>query len=102
MGQAPQILLDAGIDCAAFGRGVKPTGFNNEVAENDNFTSQYSEMFWESPDGSRILGVLFANWYNNGMEVPAEPEEARKYWEEKLAGGHEICLHGSSSVHERL
>ena len=60
MGQAPQILLDAGIDCAAFGRGVKPTGFNNEVAENDNFTSQYSEMFWESPDGSRILGVLFA------------------------------------------
>ena len=86
MGQAPQILLDAGIDCAAFGRGVKPTGFNNEVAENDNFTSQYSEMFWESPDGSRILGVLFANWYNNGMEVPAEPEEARKYWEEKLAG----------------
>ena len=86
MGQAPQILLDAGIDCAAFGRGVKPTGFNNEVGETDNFTSQYSEMFWESPDGSRILGVLFANWYNNGMEVPAEPEEARKYWEGKLAG----------------
>ncbi len=22
--------------------------------------------------------VLFANWYNNGMEVPAEPEEAKK------------------------
>lgn len=85
MGQAPQILLDAGIDCAAFGRGVKPTGFNNEVSDGADFASQYSEMFWESPDGSRILGVLFANWYSNGIEVPSDPQEAQEYWEKKLA-----------------
>ena len=85
MGQAPQILLDAGIDCAAFGRGVKPTGFNNEVSDGADFASRYSEMFWESPDGSRILGVLFANWYSNGIEIPTDPGEAAKYWEKKLA-----------------
>lgn len=85
MGQAPQILLDAGIDCAVFGRGVKPTGFNNEVSDGADFASRYSEMFWESPDGSRILGVLFANWYSNGIEIPTDPGEAKKYWEKKLA-----------------
>ena len=42
-------------------------------------------MFWESPDGSRILGVLFANWYSNGIEIPTDPGEAAKYWEKKLA-----------------
>lgn len=84
MGQAPQILSNAGIKSAAFGRGVKPTGFNNEVTEGSNFESQYSEMYWEAPDGSRVLGVLFANWYCNGMEVPTDEEEAKKYWEQRL------------------
>src|SRR5699024_10614698 len=32
MGQAPQILRQAGINNAVFGRGVKPTGFNNKVS----------------------------------------------------------------------
>lgn len=85
MGQAPQLLLDAGIDTAAFGRGVKPTGFNNEVSDGGSFESRFSELFWESPDGSRILGVLFANWYNNGAEIPVEEEAAKRYWERKLA-----------------
>ena len=33
MGQAPQLLKKAGIDTAVFGRGVKPTGFNNQTTE---------------------------------------------------------------------
>ena len=32
-----------------------------------------------------ILGVLFANWYSNGIEIPTDPGEAAKYWEKKLA-----------------
>lgn len=84
MGQAPQILKQAGIDTAAFGRGVKPTGFNNEVSADDKFESPYSEMYWESPDGSRVLGILFANWYCNGMEVPTNHDEAKEYWEKRL------------------
>ena len=84
MGQAPQILKQAKIDTAVFGRGVKPTGFNNEVRESENFESPYSEMYWESPDGSRVLGILFANWYSNGNEIPVDPEEAKLFWEQKL------------------
>lgn len=47
MGQAPQILKQSGMDVAAFGRGVKPTGFNNIVINDDQYSSPYSEMWWE-------------------------------------------------------
>ncbi|WP_152394175.1 alpha-mannosidase [Paenibacillus guangzhouensis] len=85
MGQAPQMLKQAGIQHAVFGRGVKPTGFNNEVTDVSAYESPYSEMWWESPDGSKVLGILFANWYSNGNEVPAEAEAAKIYWDKKLA-----------------
>jgi len=84
MGQAPQLMRQAGIGNAIFGRGVKPTGFNNTVADSD-YESSFSELIWEGPDGSRVLGILFANWYSNGNEVPVDPTEARDYWERKLA-----------------
>ncbi|MEK8131864.1 alpha-mannosidase [Paenibacillus filicis] len=83
MGQAPQLLRQAGINVAVFGRGVKPVGFNNEV--KGNYESSFSELNWESPDGSKVLGVLFANWYNNGMEIPVDEVEAQDYWTERLA-----------------
>lgn len=82
MGQTPQFLRKLGLDTAAFGRGVTPTGFNNTVA--NNYASQYSEMNWVGPDGSKILGVLFANWYSNGNEIPVEREAASVFWEKKL------------------
>lgn len=85
MGQAPQILKKAGIDTAVFGRGVKPTGFNNQVSESDTYESPYSEMFWESEDGSSVLGILFANWYSNGIHIPVDEKEAKEYWDKKLA-----------------
>ena len=85
MGQAPQILKKAGIDTAVFGRGVKPTGFNNQVSESDTYESPYSEMYWQSEDGSSVLGILFANWYSNGIHVPVDEKEAKEYWNKKLA-----------------
>ena len=85
MGQTPQMMRQAGLEAAAFGRGVKPIGFDNEVLPDDNFTSQFSEMKWVGPDGSEILGLLFANWYSNGNEIPAEKEAARLFWQKKLA-----------------
>lgn len=85
MGQAPQLIAQAGIEAAVFGRGVKPTGFNNQVQQQaDSYESAYSEMFWESPDGTRVLGILFANWYHNGMEIPVQAEEAARYWEVRI------------------
>ncbi|WP_257348915.1 alpha-mannosidase [Pseudalkalibacillus decolorationis] len=84
IGQAPQILSQAGINHAVFGRGVKPTGFNNTVSETDDYESPYSEMQWRSPDGSSVLGILFANWYCNGNEVPTDETGARKYWDQHI------------------
>lgn len=85
MGQAAQILQQAGIGTAVFGRGVKATGFNNRVEDASGLESPYSELIWQSPDGSNVLGILFANWYNNGMEIPVEREAAKAYWDIRLA-----------------
>jgi alpha-mannosidase len=95
MGQAAQLLQQAGIDTAVFGRGVKATGFNNKVSEGSSLESPYSELIWESPDGSRVLGILFANWYNNGMEIPVEPAEAKAYWDNRIANAQ----HYASTPH---
>ncbi len=83
IGQAPQILEKAGIGVAYFGRGVKATGFDNAVIED--FTSKNSELIWRSPNGSEVLGVLFANWYCNGVDIPQEPDKLKKYMDQKIA-----------------
>lgn len=36
MGQTPQLMLKAGLQAAAFGRGIRPTGFNNQVDTSEN------------------------------------------------------------------
>lgn len=83
-GQMPQILKQAGMEAAFFGRGVKPVGFDNKVDETGDYESIFSEMLWQSPDGSSLLGVLFANWYCNGMEVPTDEEQAKAYWGKRI------------------
>ncbi|MEK3881708.1 alpha-mannosidase [Paenibacillus sp. PL2-23] len=93
MGQTPQLMRQAGIDNAFFGRGVKPTGFNNTVADSE-YESSFSELIWEGPDGSQVLGILFANWYSNGNEVPVDEEEAREYWARKLADAEKYASTG--------
>lgn len=84
VGQTPQLMKQLGFKYAAYGRGVKPTGFANQSNEEDNFVSSYSEMNWEGADGSEILGLLFANWYSNGNEIPSEKEAAIAFWDQKL------------------
>lgn len=84
-GQLPQLLVQAGMIAAAFGRGVSPQGAENP-GDPEGHRPRHSEFFWQSPDGSRILSLYFANWYNNGMEIPADEETARAWWEEHLSG----------------
>lgn len=84
VGQTPQLMKQLGFELAAFGRGVKPTGFANQTQEQDNFVSSYSEMKWQGIDGSEIFGLLFANWYSNGNEIPSDKDEAKKFWNQKL------------------
>lgn len=81
-GQMPQILKQAGMKAIVFGRGVKPTGAVNEVSEFSNYQSQHSEMYWQSPDGSSLPAILFANWYDNGNEIPKDGN--REYWDKKI------------------
>lgn len=82
-GQMPQILKQAGMKAVVFGRGVKPTGEANKVSDFSDYSSQYSEMHWQSPDGSSLPAILLANWYNNGWEMPADG--ASEYWDKKIA-----------------
>ena len=70
-GQMPQVLKQAKMEAIAFGRGVKPIGLNNEI-KSGQYESTFSEMNWQSNDGSSLPGILFANWYNNGMEIPVD------------------------------
>lgn len=93
VGQTPQLMQQSGITNAVFGRGVKPTGFNNTVSDGD-YESSFSELKWEGPDGSSVLGILFANWYSNGNEVPADPEEAKEYWTRKLSDAEKYASTG--------
>lgn len=85
MGQTPQLMLKADLQAAAFGRGIRPTGFNNQVDTSEKYSSQFSEISWQGPDDSHILGLLFANWYSNGNEIPTTETEARIFWDQKLA-----------------
>ena len=89
-GQMPQVLKQAGMDAVVFGRGVKPIGPNNEVT-GGQYESTYSEMMWASPDGTKLPGILFANWYNNGVEIPVDEVEAKVYWDKKLADARKFA-----------
>ena len=89
-GQMPQVLKQAGMEAVVFGRGVKPIGPNNEVT-GGQYESTYSEMMWESPDGTKLPGILFANWYNNGVEIPVDEAEAKIYWDKKLADARKFA-----------
>lgn len=90
-GQMPQILKQAGMEAIIFGRGVRTVGANNELGSGGKFDSAFSELYWESPDGSSLPAVLFANWYNNGAEIPVEEKAAKEYWARKLAAARKVA-----------
>ncbi len=74
--QAPQILRGFGMDNAVFGRGLNDVGADNQLIKENGITK--SELIWRAPDGSEVIGVLFAGWYHNAMELPEEPEALRE------------------------
>ena len=70
--QAPQIVRGFGFDNAVFGRGINDVAADNQIVKENGITT--SELLWRAPDGSEVMGVLFANWYHNAMELPSDPE----------------------------
>ncbi|MFD0713302.1 alpha-mannosidase [Paenibacillus sp. GCM10027626] len=75
--QTAQLLCGFAIDTAVFGRGINAIAENNTV-DADSIDRYPSELWWESPDGSKVLSVFLANWYHNGMELPTDPVAARE------------------------
>ncbi|MFC3802019.1 alpha-mannosidase [Cohnella sp. GCM10012308] len=73
--QSAQLLQGFGIRHAVFGRGINAIAENNAVRNADS-SGYPSELWWASPDGSRVLSVFLANWYHNGMELPTDAARA--------------------------
>src|SRR5699024_12082917 len=53
------------------------------------------------PDGSSVYGILFANWYCNGNEIPVNEKDAKAYWDQHLhslekyaASPHMLMMNG--------
>jgi len=62
--QMPQLFQGFGIDNCIFGRGLQLVD------------GRKTEFIWESPDGSQILTMLMAFWYNNAQRFPEDIEAA--------------------------
>ncbi|MCC3371864.1 glycoside hydrolase family 38 C-terminal domain-containing protein [Cohnella sp. REN36] len=88
--QTAQLLRGFGIDAAVFGRGINAIAENNTVVA-DAIDRYPSELWWEAPDGSKVLSVFLANWYHNGMELPTDPEAARERAEVMLANVERVA-----------
>ncbi len=59
IGQMPQILRGFGIDTAAFRRGL---------------ADEPCELWWEAPDGSRVLTSYLRDGYDNAVRLPTTKE----------------------------
>jgi alpha-mannosidase len=87
IGQMPQILRGFGIDSAAFRRGLDDEG---------------CELWWEAPDGSRVLAAYLRDGYDNAARLPTAPQafaEAiiarRDSLSPHCATGHRLLLNGT-------
>ena len=69
MSQLPQVFARAGLQGCVFGRGHVLSG------------SGKSEFTWRSEDGSEVLCIFLAFWYNNAQRFPDSVEESLKLLE---------------------
>jgi alpha-mannosidase/mannosylglycerate hydrolase len=92
IGQSPQILRGFGIDSAIIGRGIKHSG-----------DGMPSEIYWRSPDGSRVLVIYLASWYCNAlfhhrMSAKHSEEDIIKWFDTK----HRKILNDHSNIKHAL
>ena len=71
IGQMPQILRQFGMDTAVFGRGLNKVEADNKLSELQQGLNS-SELKWQAPDGSEVVGIMFSNWYHNANHLPRE------------------------------
>jgi hypothetical protein len=88
VGQLPQILRGFGIESAAFRRGL---------------AEEPAELWWDAPDGSRVLVSYLRDGYDNAAFLPvADPEafvaairESRDSLAPHVTSGHLLLLAGT-------
>lgn len=89
--QMPQLLKGFGIDYACFRRGL---------------ADEQVELWWQSPDGSRVLTSYLRDGYDNAMHLPLEKETDFISEVNRLAGslkpfvhaGHLLLMNGSDHI----
>ncbi|MGB9595127.1 MAG: alpha-mannosidase [Candidatus Poribacteria bacterium] len=92
--QMPQILRGFGIDNAVFGRGINR--WQDQYDEDEPESKGYkSELIWQSPDGSNVLGIFMANWYSNAMTIPTDPNKVLEY----VNNVKQACLRYATTTH---
>ena len=79
MGQTPQMMQLANLRGCLWTR-VKPIGFDNQVLESD-YSSQYSEMWWEGPDQTKIFGLLLQTGIVTGTKF-LQKKAAIAFWKQ--------------------
>ena len=81
-GQVPQMLRGFGIETACLWRGVGdlPT-----------------ELWWDSPDGSRVLLAYLRNGYGNGANLPVH--NAKAFTEQIAIEGAKLAAHSAVTDH---
>jgi alpha-mannosidase len=81
-GQTPQILKGFGIDVAALWRGVSDLP---------------AELWWESPDGSKVLVAYLRNGYGNGANLPVHNSEL--FTQQIAVAGASLSAHSAVDDH---
>ncbi len=68
IGQLPQVLRGFGIETAAFRRGLD---------------DHPCELWWEAPDGSRVLLAYLRDGYDNAARMPSSPQAFARFVAER-------------------
>lgn len=72
--QLPQILCGFDLDHCIMGRGYAPV---KELGDaTDIIDAKPTEFIWKSPDGSEVLGIHMAHWYNNAQRFSKNIDNA--------------------------
>ncbi len=79
--QAPQLLEGFDIDNAVFGRGLGAVMADNKVGE----VADDKELIWEGADETRVMGIMFTEWYDNANEMPVDKDKCKEKMDKMIA-----------------
>ncbi len=94
IGQMPQILRGFGIDNACLWRGVPPPP-SPRMGRGAGGEGQPTELWWQSPDGSRVLMLYLRDSYSNGASLNAR--DPKQFAEQLQHAADSLASHSFTS-----